>query len=164
MSAVTISVVVFACVFGGALLGIFVHSLLPDEQISSEAKDVVRQVMGPVAMMVSLVLGLLVSSAKTFYDTQNTEVTQVVLVRTGRLRCHLPDHSDVPALQWTDSSLRRSLACGPGTTRTVTRHRGSRSRDPTLFWESAFSCRVPAHQQRNRDGNVQNPCSSFQAC
>jgi len=33
--------------------------------------------MGLVATTVALVLGLLVASAKSFYDTQNNEVTQL---------------------------------------------------------------------------------------
>lgn len=77
MSPIAISVVVFACVFGGALLGIFLHFLLKSEQLSAESKEVVRLAMGLVATTVALVLGLLIASAKGFYDTGNTEMTQL---------------------------------------------------------------------------------------
>jgi hypothetical protein len=76
MSGLSISIIVFACVFGGALVGILIYRLLPKEQLSAESKDIVRLGMGLVATMVALVLGLLVGSAKSFYDNQNTEVTE----------------------------------------------------------------------------------------
>ena len=74
MSLLTISLSVFACIFGGALLGILIK--LPEDQLRADSKDVVRLGMGLVASTAALVLGLLVASAKAFYDTQNTEVTQ----------------------------------------------------------------------------------------
>ena len=77
MSPPTASIVVFGCIFGGALLGMFVYSLLPDKALSSDSKDVVRLAMGLVATTVAVALGLLVASAKNFYDTQSAEVTQL---------------------------------------------------------------------------------------
>jgi len=74
---ITISVIVFACVFGGALLGIFIHSLLPSRYLDSDSKEVVRLGMALVGTTVAVALGLLVSSAKDFYDTQSSEVTQL---------------------------------------------------------------------------------------
>jgi len=76
MSGLTISVIVFACVFGGALVGILIYHLLPKDQLGPESKDIVRLGMGLVATTVALVLGLLVGSAKSFYDNQNNEVTE----------------------------------------------------------------------------------------
>jgi len=77
MSPITISVVVFACVFGGGLLGIFLHSLLPNEHLDSDSKEAVRLGMALVGTTVALVLGLLIASGKGFYDTQSAEVTQL---------------------------------------------------------------------------------------
>lgn len=77
MSPITISVVVFACVFGGGLLGIFLHSLLPNEHLDSDSKEAVRLGMALVGTTVALVLGLLIASGKGFYDTQSSEVTQL---------------------------------------------------------------------------------------
>jgi hypothetical protein len=77
MSSVTISLIVLACVFGGALLGIFLHAVLPQHHLSSETKDIVKLGMGLVGTMAALVLGLLVASAKGSYDTQGAEVTQL---------------------------------------------------------------------------------------
>lgn len=77
MSVASISVVVFGCVFGGALLGIFLRAVLPQHHLSADSKDIVKLGMGLVGTMSALVLGLLVASAKGFYDTQSGEVTQL---------------------------------------------------------------------------------------
>jgi hypothetical protein len=72
-----IALIAFACAFGGALLGIRLGTALPADHLGSESKDVVRVGMGVVGTMVALVLGLLIASAKGFYDTQNSELTQM---------------------------------------------------------------------------------------
>jgi len=77
MSSIAITLIVFACVFGGAMLGVFLRSTLPDQHRSAESKETVKLAMGLVATMSALVLGLLVSSAKGFYDTQSTELTEM---------------------------------------------------------------------------------------
>ena len=77
MSRITINVVVFACVFGGALVGLFIHSRLPNENLDSDSKEAVRLGMALVGTTVALVLGLLIASGKGFYDTQNSEITQL---------------------------------------------------------------------------------------
>jgi len=66
------ALIVFACVYGAALLGFFGGPLLLDDHKNSGSKEIVRLGMGLVATTVALVLGLLVGSAKNFYDTQNT--------------------------------------------------------------------------------------------
>ena len=77
MSSITISLIVLACVFGGALLGLLLHAVLPQHHLSSETKDIVKLGMGLVGTMSALVLGLLVASAKNSYDTQSAELTQL---------------------------------------------------------------------------------------
>ena len=42
----SVTMVAFACTFGGALLGLFVHSRLPAPHLSSESTDVIKLVMG----------------------------------------------------------------------------------------------------------------------
>ena len=76
MSSITISFIVFACVFGGALLGILLRVVLPQNHLSAESKDIVKLGMGLVGTMAALVLGLLVASAKGSYDAQIAELTQ----------------------------------------------------------------------------------------
>jgi len=77
MSSITISLIVFACVFGGALLGLMLHTVLPQHHLTSETKDIVKLGMGLVGTMAALVLGLLVASAKGNYDAQSAELTQM---------------------------------------------------------------------------------------
>jgi hypothetical protein len=77
MNPLTVGLIVFACVFGGALLGIFLHSSLPEHHLGSDSKDIVKLGMGLVATMAALVLGLLVASAKGSYDTQSAELTRM---------------------------------------------------------------------------------------
>jgi hypothetical protein len=77
MSSITISLIVFACIFGGALLGILLHTSLPQHHLAADSKDIVKLGMGLVGTMSALVLGLLVASAKGSYDAQSTELTQL---------------------------------------------------------------------------------------
>ena len=77
MGHITISFVAFSCAFGGALIGLFIHSRLPSEQLDSDSKETVRLGMALVGTTVALVLGLLIASGKGFYDSQNSEVTQL---------------------------------------------------------------------------------------
>jgi hypothetical protein len=77
MSPIEISLTVFACVFGGALLGLFLHTVLPQPHVSPESRQVVNLGMGVIGTMAALVLGLLVASAKGTYDTQSNELTDV---------------------------------------------------------------------------------------
>lgn len=77
MNSVTVSLIIFACVFGGALLGLLLHAILPERHLSKETQDIVKLGMGLVGTMAALVLGLLVASAKGSYDAQSAEVTQM---------------------------------------------------------------------------------------
>jgi hypothetical protein len=77
MDSLTKSVIALACVFGAALLGMFWRTRVPDKYQGSDSKDVVRLVMGLVVTTVAIALGLLVGSAKSFYDTQNAEIAQL---------------------------------------------------------------------------------------
>jgi Protein of unknown function (DUF4239) len=77
MNFIAIRLIVLACVFGAALLGLFLHAVLPEQHLSADSKDTVRLGMGLIATMAALVLGLLVASAKNFYDEQSSELTQM---------------------------------------------------------------------------------------
>lgn len=77
MSAILTSLIVFVCVLGGAFLGMRLGRIVPESHLDPDSKDVVRISTGVVATMVALVLGLLIASAKSFYDTQNAEITQL---------------------------------------------------------------------------------------
>ncbi len=77
MSSLAIGSIVFACVFGGALVGIFLRSALPEHHLNAESKDAVKVGIGLIATMTALVLGLLVSTAKASYDTKHNELIEM---------------------------------------------------------------------------------------
>jgi hypothetical protein len=77
MDSLTTSVIALACVFSAALLGTIFGQWIPDAYQASDSKDVVRLVMGLVVTTVAIALGLLVGSAKSFFDTQNSEMAQL---------------------------------------------------------------------------------------
>jgi hypothetical protein len=71
-----IALIVFACVFGSALIGLYLRDLLPAHHLNDESTGVVKMATGLIATMAALVLGLLVSSAKSSFDTANGELMQ----------------------------------------------------------------------------------------
>jgi UDP-N-acetylmuramyl pentapeptide phosphotransferase/UDP-N-acetylglucosamine-1-phosphate transferase len=77
VSSLAIAGVVFGCVFGGAFLGTFLRAVLPEDHLSTDSKDVVKLGMGLIATMAALVLSLLIASAKSSFDTQRGELTQM---------------------------------------------------------------------------------------
>ena len=76
MSSTLIAVLVFGCSFGGAMMGNFLRARLPEHHRDEGSKEVLKLVMGLIATVAALVLGLLISSAKSSYDTQKAEVQQ----------------------------------------------------------------------------------------
>jgi hypothetical protein len=59
---------VAALVFGGACLGSHLHRVLPERHLSADTQEVIRLGMGTVSVLASLVLGLLIATAKTSFD------------------------------------------------------------------------------------------------
>jgi len=77
LDAWAIGTIVFVCVFGGALLGMYLRSALPQAHLGEDSKDAVKLGMGLVATMSALVLGLLVATAKGSYDDQKRGLDQI---------------------------------------------------------------------------------------
>jgi hypothetical protein len=75
MSPFLISAIVFACVYGGALLGFALH--VPEHHRDSDSRDVLKASTALIATMAALVLGLLVASAKSSYDAQREELVHI---------------------------------------------------------------------------------------
>jgi hypothetical protein len=92
---------VFACVFGGAVFGLFLSAALPERHLSSDTKDVVKLSVALIATMGALVLGLLIASAKSAYDTRSSQLTQVsadVMLLDRMLVRYGPETMDARAL------------------------------------------------------------------
>jgi hypothetical protein len=77
MSSISISCIVFACIFAGTLLGMILRAFLPEHHLSAESRDVVKLGMGLIGTMTALVLGLLIASAKSSFDTQRNGLSQL---------------------------------------------------------------------------------------
>jgi Protein of unknown function (DUF4239) len=90
VNPIEIGCIVLACVFGGALLGMALHGILPAHHLSNDSKDVVKLGMGLIATMSALVLALLINSAKSSYDTQRNELTQAAanIILVDRVLAH----------------------------------------------------------------------------
>ncbi|MEO8713711.1 MAG: hypothetical protein ABI369_01720, partial [Acetobacteraceae bacterium] len=72
MSAVIVSLIVAACIFAGGVVGLYLHKILPQEHLSKDTLDVVRLAIGMISVLASLVLGLLIATAKTSFDSTDT--------------------------------------------------------------------------------------------
>jgi len=67
----SIALITLVCILGGALLGLFLGTRLPEHHLSDDSKDTVKLGAGLVATMAALVLGLLVGSAKHSFDAMD---------------------------------------------------------------------------------------------
>jgi hypothetical protein len=72
------SAIVFVCVLGGAFLGMFLRNRLPKHHLSGETKDVVKLGTGLIGTIAALVLGLLIASANSTFQTQSSQVQQLI--------------------------------------------------------------------------------------
>ena len=77
MSPLLTSSVAFAIIFAGVFLGMFMRRRLPGHHLSEDTKAVVRLGTGLISTIAALVLGLLISSANSTYQTQIAEVEQL---------------------------------------------------------------------------------------
>jgi hypothetical protein len=71
-----IASIVFACVLTSALFSMLLRAILPEHHLSKDTRDVVMLTMGLIATMVALVLGLLIASAKSSFDLENSGIQQ----------------------------------------------------------------------------------------
>src|SRR5262249_15033611 len=129
LSPIAIACLAFACILGGALLGLFVGRALPGHHVSGESKDAVKLGLALIATLTALVLGLLVASAKGTYDAQNSAIQQLaadVLMLDLALNRYGPETKDarellrrgVPLVMdslWPEDSARKAnLVPGAG--------------------------------------------------
>jgi hypothetical protein len=108
MNTLASGIIVFLCVFGGALIGFWLRSVLPEEHISVASRDVVKLGIGTIATMTALVLGLLVNSAKNSYDAQSRELTEMSakIILLDRVLSHYGPEAKVTRNLLRDSLVR----------------------------------------------------------
>jgi hypothetical protein len=74
---VIIAAILFCGLVGVMSAGARLRRLVPAEHLSTDSKDAVKLALGLVATMTAILLGLLVSSAKSSFDTARSEVIQM---------------------------------------------------------------------------------------
>ena len=94
MTSLAIALLFFGCSFAAALVGMVLHIWLPDQHLDTESREVVKLVMGLIATMSALVLGLLIASANTSYEQQSSQLKALsanLLVLDRTLELYGPD-------------------------------------------------------------------------
>jgi hypothetical protein len=74
MSPIAVSLIALAVILAGALFGALLRKTLPDRHLADDTKDYVRLGTGLIATISALVLGLLIASANSSYDTESSQV------------------------------------------------------------------------------------------
>jgi len=77
MNATEVGLLAFACLFGGALLGMRLRAALPHHHLSGDSAKLLELGLAVVGTMAGLVLGLLVASATSAYNAQRSELLDV---------------------------------------------------------------------------------------
>lgn len=107
MNSTIVTLSAFGCTFGAALLAVFIRERLPQHHVEGDSREVVKLVLGLMATLTALVLGLLISSAHAAYDAQDAELQQlsVHLYQLDRILVHFG-----PAAVDERAQLRRIVA------------------------------------------------------
>jgi len=106
MNYLLISLLAFALVFGGALVGMVVRPLLSESHLHPDSRDVVKMSTGLIGTLAALVLGLLIASAKSSFDQKTNQVRQLtatIIILDDLLAQYGPEATPVRNL------LRRSI-------------------------------------------------------
>ena len=74
MMDLIVALIGVACISIGLLAGMLLQNILPAHHLNEASKDTVKIGAGMLATLTALVLGLLVSSAKSSFDAMNTAI------------------------------------------------------------------------------------------
>jgi len=90
VDSIKVSLIAFAAIFGGAVIGALLRLALPDHHLAEDTKDVVRLCTGLIGTIAALVLGLLIASANSSYETQASQVRRLAanIILLDRLLAH----------------------------------------------------------------------------
>jgi len=132
VSSLLVSFAVFAAIMIAALAGLLLRAALPAHHTSEASKDVIKIGMGLVVTLSAMVLGLLVASAKSTYNTKADEIdesaTRIILLDQS-LRVYGDETKQVRellraiiaskvALKWVEEAGDATEG-GPATTRNI---------------------------------------------
>jgi hypothetical protein len=73
MYPIAIGAIVFVCTFGGAMVAMYASSRLPDQYLSPASTAVIRLAMAFVVALATLVISLMISSARSSFVTKDAE-------------------------------------------------------------------------------------------
>jgi len=77
LTALTVAIVTFVLVSGGAWLGLYFRNVLSEDRLRDDVRDVIKLSAGLIGTMAALVVSLLIASAKGSYDTKTTQIKQI---------------------------------------------------------------------------------------
>jgi hypothetical protein len=109
VSELAIALVVLACVIGAGVLGYLFNASLPQHHLSAESRDSVKQTVAIVSTLTALVLGLLLATAKSAYDTKADELTDMaanIVLLDRVLAQYGPDAADARRLLRTSTEAK----------------------------------------------------------
>ncbi len=98
MTGTTIALIAMGSIFGGTLIGVALRQFVPEHHLKEDSRDAIKVGAGMISMMAALVLGLLVSSAKSKYDSANSAITEAgakVIVLDRVLDSYGPETSEM---------------------------------------------------------------------
>src|ERR1700678_65626 len=136
MNDLLISLLVFAVIFGGALLGVVARPLLSESHLQHDSKDVVKMATGLIGTLAALVLGLLIASAKTSFDQKTNQVRQMtatIILLDDQLAQYGPEAAPLR------TRLRQSV---PALANRIWHEQGSSTANPVPFESSAQASSV----------------------
>jgi hypothetical protein len=109
VSSTAIGLISIGCIFGGALLGSRLQGFLPKHHLAGDSHEIVKLGAGIIATLTALVLGLLISSAKSSFDAMNTDIVQgsAKIILLDRVLAHYG-----PEAKPVREQLQRALAGG----------------------------------------------------
>ena len=141
MSSLPISLIAIVFIFCGVLLGLWRQGRLPRHHLDEDSREIVKLGAGVIATITALVLGLLVSSAKTTFDDVNANVKQgcAKTILSDRLLAQYG-----PEAQSVREHLKLSVLAS------LESAQGGRSANPLTQPASSLTNRVEAIQARLR--------------
>ncbi len=74
MNGITAGLLVAVCIFLGGVGGLYLRRIMPEEHLTRDTYDVIKLGAGMLSVLASLVLGLLIATAKTSYDSANQAI------------------------------------------------------------------------------------------
>ncbi len=130
LGTLAIAATAFFCAIGAALIGAVLRAKLPAHHLEPESKDVLKLVMGLIATLSALVLGLLIAAAQSSYNSQVEAIEKMAanVVEMDRfLGLYGPETADARALVqqsverlharvWSTGGMRREAIAARGTT------------------------------------------------